>query len=121
MEKQTETFRLIGSDKVQGTKVYNHEGDKLGSIDSLMIDKRKGNVVYALMSFGGFLGMGEGHHPLPWDQLTYDEAKDGYVVALSKEKLENAPRLSKSERDHLMDPIFGKGIFAYYGCIPYRL
>lgn len=115
MEKTDETHDLIGSDKVEGTKVYNPSGEKLGSIDSLMIDKRKGNVAYALMSFGGFLGMGEQYHPLPWDQLTYNESEDGYVVDLSKERLEGAPTIGQNETNRLSNPDYGREIYTYYG------
>jgi len=66
---------LIAAEKVNGTNVYNPKGDKLGSVDDIMIDKTSGRAIYALMSFGGFLGMGEKQHPLPWSQLTYDEGK----------------------------------------------
>ena len=121
MGKQTETFSLIGSDKVEGTSVYNHEGEKLGTIDSLMIDKRKGSVAYAIMSFGGFLGIGEHFHPLPWEQLTYDDEKDGYIVSLTRKQLEDAPSIEKTETHRLTDPIFGTGVFGYYGLAPYWL
>src|SRR4051812_47349239 len=72
-----ETTDLISSDKVEGTAVYNWAGEKLGSVYNLMIDKRSGHVAYAVMSFGGFLGMGSDYHPLPWDQLSYDRSKAG--------------------------------------------
>ena len=74
-----ETSTLISSDKVEGTAVYNREGDKLGSIHTLMIDKVSGKVAYAVMSFGGFLGMGDRYHPLPWNVLTYDTSQGGSV------------------------------------------
>ena len=70
---------LISSARVEGTHVYNADGEKLGTIDAIMIDKYEGNVAYAVMSFGGFLGIGEQYHPLPWQSLDYDERKDGYV------------------------------------------
>ena len=60
-----------------------------------MIDKRSGKVAYAVMSFGGFLGMGESYHPLPWEVLDYDERQGGYVVDLDKERLQNAPILRR--------------------------
>ena len=64
-----ETNRLIAADKVEGTNVYNPKGDKLGSIENVMIDKTSGKVAYAVMSFGGFLGMSDSHHPLAWQML----------------------------------------------------
>jgi hypothetical protein len=92
-----ETHRLISADKVEGTNVYNRAGDSLGSIYGLMIDKVGGRVAYAVMSFGGFLGIGERYHPLPWGALTYDTSRGGYVVDLSREQLEGAPSYGSDE------------------------
>ena len=84
MEAIQETSSLIASDKVQGTNVYNAAGDNLGSIHDLMIDKVSGKVAYAIMSFGGFLGIGSQYHPLPWSVLKYDTRLGGYVGCDSK-------------------------------------
>jgi hypothetical protein len=86
-----ETDRLIASDKVEGTAVYNHKGERLGTIHNFMVDKYSGQVAYAVMSFGGFLGIGESYYPLPWHLLTYDTSLQGYVVDILPEKLESAP------------------------------
>jgi len=86
-----ETHRLISSEKVDGTSVYNRNGDNLGTIHHLMIDKYAGQVAYAVMSFGGFLGMGESYHPLPWKALNYDTRLGGYVINLDRTRLEGAP------------------------------
>jgi sporulation protein YlmC with PRC-barrel domain len=86
-----ETDRLISSDKVEGTPVYNPKGERLGKVHHLMIDKYTGQVAYAVMSFGGFLGIGEKYNPLPWKMLTYDTRLGGYVVDLDRNKIENAP------------------------------
>ena len=67
-----ETDRLIASNKVEGTAVYNRTGKHLGEVYNFMVDKYSGQVAYAVMSFGGFLGIGEKYHPLPWKVLTYD-------------------------------------------------
>src|SRR5215475_12808852 len=79
---------LIAAEKVEGTNVYNLQGEKLGTVDDIMIDKVSGRAIYAVMSFGGFLGMGEKQHPLPWSSLKYDERQGGYVVNLDKTMLE---------------------------------
>ena len=92
-----ETATLIASDKVEGTSVYGADGDKIGSIDNVMIEKRSGQVAYAVLSFGGFLGIGTDHYPLPWNMLKYDEDKGGYVVNITREQLENAPRYSDED------------------------
>ena len=86
-----ETLNLISADKVVGTSVYNRQGEKLGSVYTLMLNKLNGQVAYAVMSFGGFLGIGESYHPLPWRILTYDTALGGYVVDLDRRRLEGAP------------------------------
>jgi hypothetical protein len=86
-----ETHNLISADKVVGTAVYNRQGEHLGSVYGLMLNKLNGRVAYAIMSFGGFLGMGESYHPLPWRMLTYDPQLDGYVVDLDRNRLEKAP------------------------------
>ena len=75
---------LIAAEKVEGTDVYNLQGEKLGTVDDIMIDKVSGKAIYAIMSFGGFLGIGEKYHPLPWSTLKYDESKGGYVVGLDR-------------------------------------
>lgn len=83
--------RLIAASKVNGTTVYNPGGEKLGSVHDVMLNKQSGKAAYAIMSFGGFLGIGEKYHPLPWAELRYDPAQDGYIVDLDRGMLEGAP------------------------------
>lgn len=110
----TSTTDVISSDKVEGTAVYNPAGDKLGSIDDLMIDKRSGQVRYAVLEFGGFLGMGTDRYPLPWNMLKYDTDKEGYVVPLDKSRLEKAPRYtSDTIPDYTTE--YGRQVNGYYG------
>src|SRR5690606_21886915 len=87
-----ETGNLIGSDKVEGTAVYGPGEEKIGSIERVMIDKPSGKVAYAVLSFGGFLGIGDDHYPIPWAKLTYDESLGGYRTDISREDLDAAPR-----------------------------
>ena len=75
---------LISSRRVEGTPVYNRKDERLGAIHSVMIEKRSGQVAYAVLSFGGFLGMNEHVHPVPWEMLTYDVDMDAYVVELTR-------------------------------------
>ena len=103
---------LIAAEKVEGTNVYNHQGDKLGTVDDIMIDKVSGKAIYAIMSFGGFLGIGEKYHPLPWATLRYDEDKGGYVVNLDKEMLEKAPAYGMDE-DFNWTPDYGRSVDSY--------
>lgn len=91
-----ETANLIGSDKVEGTAVYGTDAAKIGSIKRVMIDKISGKVAYAVMSFGGFLGMGEDYYPMPWGMLNYDTSLEGYRVNITKVQLERAPKYSES-------------------------
>jgi sporulation protein YlmC with PRC-barrel domain len=83
--------RLIAADKVEGTTVYNRAGEKLGSVQDIMLDKMSGKVCYAVLSFGGFLGMGTNEYPMPWEKLTYDTNMGGFVVDIDKTTLEQAP------------------------------
>ena len=108
------SHHVISSDKVEGTSVYNANGDKLGSIDDLMIDKYSGNVRYAVMEFGGFLGMGTDRYPLPWSMLKYDTGVEGYVVPVSKSQLENAPSYAPTETPAYSDE-YGRKVHDYYG------
>jgi sporulation protein YlmC with PRC-barrel domain len=107
------TSTVISSDKVEGTSVYNAAGDKLGSIDDLMIDKLSGQVRYAVLEFGGFLGMGTDRYPIPWSMLHYDDNKSGYIVPLDKAKLEKAPKYT-DERVPTYDTEYGKRVNSYY-------
>jgi hypothetical protein len=116
-----ETGALISSDKVEGTAVYNRQGEKLGSINSVMIDKVSGQVAYAVMSFGGFLGMGESYHPLPWDVLDYDTRMGGYVVDLDAETLKGGPTYGPDETVDWRDEAWNRRLHDYYGVPPYWL
>jgi sporulation protein YlmC with PRC-barrel domain len=107
--------RLIAASKVNGTNVYNRAGEKLGSVYDVMLDKRSGKADYAIMSFGGFLGMGDSYHPLPWDQLTYDTNMGGYVVNLDRARLEGAPSYATSDTTAWDDPEYGRRVNDYYG------
>lgn len=112
-----ETNELISSSKVEGTAVYNRAGERLGSISSFMVGKRSGKVEYAVLSFGGFLGMGQDHYPLPWDMLDYETSQGGYVVDIDKERLESAPRYGQNE-EPTYDRDYGQRVHSYYG-MPY--
>jgi PRC-barrel domain len=115
-----EIGNLIASSKVEGTAVYNTAGESLGEIDDLMIDKSSGQVAYAIMSFGGFLGvMGNQYHPLPWSVLKYDTGRGGYVVNLDKQQLERAPAYDEDAEPEWGDQAYEKRVHDYYGAKPY--
>ena len=82
---------LIESDRVEGTTVYDPQGKNIGNIKRLMIEKISGRVAYAVMSFGGFLGMGEEEHAVPWSKLTYDTSLGGYRTDITEDQLRGAP------------------------------
>jgi len=107
------TSNVISSDKVEGTSVYNTAGEKLGSIDDLMIDKISGQVDYAVLEFGGFLGMGTDRYPIPWKVLKYSTDKGGYVVPLDKTRLERAPKYTENSAP-VFDRDYGARINSYY-------
>lgn len=107
-----ETSRLIASSKVEGTAVFNPAGEQLGTIANFMVDKVTGRVAYVVMSFGGFLGLGERYHPLPWRALRYDIALGGYVVDLDPKILADAPRHPAGEEP--FDDAYARAIDAYY-------
>lgn len=112
---ERETMSLIAASKVKGTNVYNADGESLGSIYDVMIDKRSGTVAYAVLSFGGFLGMGENYHPLPWKQLVYSEQHGGYLVNLSKDFLQAAPAYATSDTPDWTSRRYLGEIDQYYG------
>lgn len=112
----TTTSDVIGSDKVEGTAVYNNAGEKLGSVDNLMIDKRSGQVRYAVLEFGGFLGIGTDRYPLPWSMLKYDTSRDGYVVPIDKSRLDDAPRYPHTDTSPFTtDAGYGQRVNSFYG------
>jgi sporulation protein YlmC with PRC-barrel domain len=99
MALDTQPSPLVSSNDVNGTTVYSREGDRIGEIDHLMIDKETGKVSYAVMSFGGFLGIGEEHYPVPWAKLHYDPRKGGFQTDISEDQVKGAPEWSGSWRD----------------------
>jgi len=106
--------QLIAASKVNGTAVYSRAGEKLGSIYDVMLEKVSGEASYAIMSFGGFLGIGDRYHPLPWHELTYDPEMGGYVVDLDRSRLEGAPSYTADETTMWDDPEYGRRIDEYY-------
>jgi hypothetical protein len=116
---QRETVSLIGSDKVEGTSVYRSNGEKVGSIERIMIDKISGKVAYAVMSFGGFMGIGEDYYPLPWSLLKYNPRLDGYEVNITEQQLKGAPRYGKHESWDWSDRSREQKVYEYYGVSPY--
>ena len=109
-----ETDRLIASDKVEGTAVFDRRGERLGAIRNFMVDKLTGRVAYAVMSSGSLFGIEERHYPLPWKALTYDTGLGGYVIDLDRDALARAPSHSPHETPDWHDRDWGTRIYEYY-------
>jgi sporulation protein YlmC with PRC-barrel domain len=116
MNQRVNNGELIAGSKVTGTTVYGEAGGKIGEVDDLIVHKVSGQVIYAVMSFGGFMGMGEKFHPLPWSILQYDTVKDGYRLPLEEKVIKKSPAMTKSELEELRVGDVGRTrIFDYYG------
>ena len=103
---------LVSSSDVNGTEVYGRDGANIGSIDHLMIDKQSGKVAYAVMGFGGFLGLGEEHHPVPWNKLHYDKSKHGFVTDITERDVKGAPERGEH---WYADPEWERRTHEHYG------
>jgi PRC-barrel domain len=111
--------QLIASDRVEGTAVRRSNGDKIGHIERLMIDKVTGKVSYAILSFGGFLGMGTSLLPLPWARLSYNTKFEAYQLDIDDDELRRAPSFRADEEFDWGDRSQEKELHRYYGIPPY--
>lgn len=111
----SEQGNLIGSDKVEGTAVFGADDQKIGSIERVMIDKVSGRVSYAVLSFGGFLGIGDDHYPLPWQSLKYDTALGGYRTGITQSQIEGAPKYGSETSWNWSDTSRARAVNDYYG------
>jgi hypothetical protein len=101
-----------------GNDVYNRKNEDLGDIKEIMLDMSTGRVGYAVLSFGGFLNIGEKLFAVPWEALTLDTENKRFVLDVEKNRLENAPGFDKDDWPDMADPTWAKGIHAYYGTTP---
>ena len=108
--------RRIASNRVEGTAVYDRQGEKLGRIEYFMVDKVSGKADYAVMSFGGLFGMGSIHYPIPWDMLDYVPEKGGYVVDLDKDRLKKGPSFEAGDEPSF-DREYDQRVHDYYGVV----
>ena len=115
----TKSHSLIASDRVEGTAVRRPHGDKIGHIDRLMIDKITGKVSYAILSFGGFLGMGANLLPLPWARLSYNRDVEAYQLDITDEELKRAPSFMADKDFDWGDRTQEEELHRYYGVPPY--
>ena len=115
----TKPHSLIASDRIEGTAVRRPNGDRIGHIERLMIDKISGKVSYAVLSFGGFLGMGAHLVPLPWARMTFSPVLDAYQLDISDEELRRAPSFLEGEEFDWGDRAREQDVHQYYGVPPY--
>ena len=104
----------IRGKKVIGTTVKNAAGETLGHVEDVVLDKQSNNIMFAVLSFGGFLGIGEKYHPIPWSQLDYDPAQDAYVVSFTKDQLKSAPADTIEELTKNDGRLYRDRSFDYY-------
>jgi len=117
---QARPHDCIASNRVEGTKVYGANGEKIGTVDCVMIEKRSGQAREAIIDAGGFLGMGGTHHTIPWQKLDYDEEVGGYKLDVTEDQLRNAPSHTRDEQDtRLNDRDYRTSVYEYYAVMPY--
>lgn len=111
--------RVLSAATLAGDRVRNPAGDDLGKIEELMIDVPSGRVAYAVLSFGGFLGMGNKLFAIPWEALKLDEIEHEFILNVEKATLESAPGFDKDEWPDMADPDFGTQVYGHYGYKPF--
>lgn len=109
---------VIGSDRVEGTTVYDTNRERIGKVEKLLIEKRSGQVTDAIVSVGGFFGIGNEPHSLPWSMLQYDTDLGGYCIDASVEQLRDAPRLKQDDTDRAYDRNYQTENYNYWGVNP---
>ena len=110
---------VLAADTLTGDKVVNHQKEDLGKIEHLMIDLTNGRIAYAVLSFGGFLGMGDKLFAIPWSALKVDTVEKQFILNLDKEVLKSAPGFDKDHWPNMADLNWANGVFKFYGTKPY--
>jgi hypothetical protein len=110
---------LLGANTLIGNDVYNQSGEELGDIKEIMLDTHNGRVSYAVLSFGGFLGLGGKLFAVPWKALKLDSANKCFVLNVAKDRLKDAPGFDKDAWPNMADQTWADDIHAYYGTTPY--
>ncbi len=110
---------IMSSDTLQGDKVVNSAGENLGKIETIMLDVPNGRIAYAVLSFGGLLGMGEKLFAIPWESLTLDAENERFVLDIDKERLKDAPGFDKDHWPAMGDAQWASEVHAYYNSRPY--
>ena len=110
---------VLSASSLKGDNVVNHQGEDLGKIEEIMIDLDRGRVAYVVLSFGGFLGMGDKLFAIPWQAFTVDTTQKRLVLNADKELLEKAPGFDKNNWPDMADLALGSTLYGYYGYKPY--
>jgi len=111
--------KVLAADTLTGDTVVNRQKEDLGKIEHLMIDVQTGRVAYAVLSFGGFLGMGDKLFAIPWSALAIDTGEKQFVLEVDKKSLESAPGFDKAHWPDMADRAWGAEVNKYYGAKPY--
>ncbi len=110
---------IMGADTLIGNDVYNLSDENLGDIKEIMLDMRSGRIGYAVLSFGGFLGMGDKLFAVPWNALKLDTENKRFTLNVERDRLENAPGFDKDKWPNMADQAWASEIHSYYGTKPY--
>jgi len=110
---------LMGANTLDGNDVFNRKDEDLGDIKEIMIDMGTGRVAYAVLSYGGFMGIGDKLFAVPWHALTLDTANKRFVLDVEKDRLDNAPGFDKDQWPDMADTAWAKEVHEYYGVTPY--
>ena len=112
-------FTIVAKKSILGAKVVNAEREDLGTIEDIVIDARNSRVAYVILSFGGFLGMGDKHFAIPWEALSFDLSEKIAVLGIDKERLRRAPGFDRNNWPDMANPVWGAQIYRHYGYEPY--
>ncbi|HUF74153.1 MAG TPA: PRC-barrel domain-containing protein [Gammaproteobacteria bacterium] len=110
---------VMGAETLVGNDVYNDDDEDVGEIKEIMLDMRSGRVAYAVLSFGGFLGMGNKLFAVPWDALKLDTENKRFTLSVAKDRLKEAPGFDRDHWPNMADKLWAKEIHSYYGTRPY--
>ena len=119
LEDDVRESALIGSDRVEGTSVFGRDGDKIGSVRRVMIEKKSGQARDVEIAVGSFLGMGGELHSVPWEKFEYDTDLGGYQINVTEDELRNAPTYGESDRDTAYDLEYQQRAYDYWTVTPY--
>lgn len=110
---------VMAADTLQGDKVINTQGENLGEIEDIMLDVPSGRIAYAVLSFGGVMGVGDKLFAIPWSALTLDADRKCFILDIGKEQLKNAPGFDKDHWPAMADPAWAQQVHSFYNRTPY--